>query len=37
MSSYGGTTGYTAYIDDRSITNGKDFLKLCIRALQQTQ
>lgn len=32
MSSYGGTTGYTASIDDRSITNGKDFLKLCIRA-----
>lgn len=32
MSSYGGTTGYTANIDDRSITNGKDFLKLCIRA-----
>ena len=37
MSSYGGITGYTAYIDDRSITNGKDFLKLCIRALQQPQ
>lgn len=33
MSSYGGTTGYTESIDDRSITNGKDFLKLCIRVL----
>lgn len=31
MSSYGETTGYTESIDDRSITNGKDFLKLCIR------
>lgn len=25
-------TGYTAFIEDGKITNGKDFLKLCIRA-----
>ena len=25
-------TGYTAYIEDGSITTGKEFLKLCSRA-----
>jgi hypothetical protein len=26
-------TGYTAYIEDGDITTGKDFLKLCTRAM----